>query len=66
MRKMKRIRRRGDRTPTDSIGLSNLEEYPAKSWRVSVSLPGAYLLVPQESKPSPGLGCRGVIHHGIA
>ena len=55
-----------DETHTDNIGLSNLEKYPADSWRVSVSVPGADVLVPQESKPSSGLGCRGVILHGIA
>ena len=33
--------------------------------RVSVSLPGADVLVPQESKPSSGLGWREVTLHGI-
>ena len=38
MRKTKRIRQRWRSNPTDSIGLSNLEKYPADSWGVSVSL----------------------------
>ena len=45
--------------------IPDLEKHPVDSWGVPVKLPGADVLVPQESKHSFRVGCWRAVPHGI-
>ena len=54
-----------NRATADIFRLPDMEKHPVDSREVPVSLPGAEILLPQESKFSVIVGCRKAILHGI-